>query len=82
MEELTPVYAASDDSGHWYVFPLSLKERFFELIEAFNMSQYDLEEGSDEYYDKQSQVEEDFDSVFSIYETGGDLNLVQLYAAI
>lgn len=82
MNELTPVYAASDDSGNWYVFPLTLKEKFFELLEAFNMSQYDVEEGCDEYYEKQSQIEEDFDNVFSIYETKGDLNNVQLYAPL
>lgn len=65
------VKAVQDESSHWYLIPND------ELREFDNLSGYifDLDEDSDEYYDK---IEE-FEKMFSKYRTGGDLNNIQLY---
>jgi hypothetical protein len=59
------VYAVKDDSGHWYVIPIELKDLFFAELE--NGEQDDWEH---------------FEEMFSEFRTGGDLNLVELYAEI
>jgi hypothetical protein len=60
------VKAVRDDSGHWYVMPNELC-----IIEFFK----DL--------DNEDMVDSgEFDEKYGKYMTGGDLNLVQLYAEI
>jgi hypothetical protein len=60
------VKAIRDDSGHWYVMPNELC-----IIEFFK----DL--------DNEDMVDSgEFDEKYGKYMTGGDLNLVQLYAEI
>lgn len=66
--KLKKVAAVQDDSGHWYVIPADMKEEFHQLLEKV----------TDEDYDAQDA----FNEKFSGYRTGGDLNLVQLYAEI
>lgn len=72
MNKILPAYATKDDSGHWYVIPMSLKESFEQDSEAINS----LPENSDEWYESIDA----FEAKFGHYRTGGDLNLMQLYA--
>lgn len=66
------VYAVQDQEGHWYVIPYEMREEFFELDEKMGTeNQVEFEE-----------ADEKFNSLFSHYRTGGDLNLVALYAKI
>lgn len=66
MDKLIKVVAVQDDSGHWYVIPSEKLYMFNELMESAREE--------DEF--------ESFDLEFSKYMTGGDLNLIQLYAEI
>lgn len=59
------VYAIQDDSGHWYVIPLELKDEFNSDLDG--LSDDNIYEWEDKY---------------SKYMTGGNLNLVQLYAEL
>ena len=70
---MIPVVALTDDAGHWYVIPANKAEEFSELLEecqSIAESEGDVHE-----------LENLFISKFSHYKTGGDLNLIQLYAA-
>lgn len=69
---LKKVSAIQDDAGHWYVLPSELTSKFYEL---------DLAIGS-ENETTATEAEENFEFYFSKYRTGGDLNNIQLYAAI
>lgn len=73
MENLKKVVAVKDNDSHWYVIPAEMKDKFFELLEK---SEY-TETGND-----WEQFEEEFIDTFTPYETGGDLNNVELYAAV
>jgi len=66
------VVAVRDDSSHWYVIPLEMKEEFFKLQEKLR---------SDDYPNRYDD-EDEFIEKFSKYMTGGDLNNIQLYADI
>ena len=66
------VRATQDDSGHWYVIPEELSEEFYKLLEKVY---------SDDYPHRYDD-EEKFESKFSGYRTGGDLNNIQLYAEL
>lgn len=66
MDELIKVVAVQDDSGHWYVIPSEKLDMFNELMESTSEE--------DDF--------ESFDLEFGKYMTGGDLNLIQLYAEI
>lgn len=68
--ELKRVYATKDNEGHWYVIPYEQKSYFFELLEI-------SEDDSEDNYEQHL-----FEEKFSQYMTGGDLNLVELYAEI
>jgi hypothetical protein len=60
------VKAVRDDSGHWYVIPNELR-----IIEFFkDLNNEDMVDSGQ------------FDEKYGKYMTGGDLNLVQLYAEI
>jgi hypothetical protein len=60
------VKAVRDDSGHWYVIPNELC-----IIEFFkDLNNEDMVDSGQ------------FDEKYGKYMTGGDLNLVQLYAEI
>jgi len=61
---LTKVATARDGDGHWYVIPAWMKGGFNILL---NMGEED-----DDW--------DDFEKTFSKYRTGGNLNLIQLYA--
>lgn len=65
------VKALQDDSGHWYLIPIELEEEFDTLLEELCSEDND--------FDDYDNLSEKFDSSFSQYRTGGDLNLVQLY---
>jgi hypothetical protein len=60
------VDAKTDGDGHWFVIPSDMGEEFAYLLEKG--------EEADDY--------EEFENKFGKYSTGGDLNLVQLYAEI
>lgn len=62
---LYKVKVTQDESGHWYVLPNELLERFYE-------------DGEDEDFVDSGQ----FDDAYGKYRTGGDINLVQLYAEL
>ena len=62
---LTLVKAVKDDSGHWYIIPNDLYDRFIRDCEDQNM----IDTG-------------EFDDAYGQYRTGGDLNLVQLFAEL
>lgn len=64
---LKKVIVAKDNDGHWYVIPLELKGEFFTLLELSETNYH---------------AEDNFIDKFGHYMTGGDLNLVQLYAEI
>jgi len=61
---LIKVVAVQDEDCHWYVIPAWMHWEFDMLQE--------LGEEEDDY--------EEFEKTFSKYRTGGDLNLIQLYA--
>jgi len=67
---IEPVKAVRDESGHWYVIPDRLYEKFNFLSE-----QIDLDE---ENYD----LIDEFEMMFNRYRTGGDLNNIQLWAKL
>lgn len=68
MKKLQKVVCTQDESGHWYVIPSELDDKFNELLER---SEYEWD-----------IIEEEFCDLFNKYRTGGDLNLIQLYAEI
>lgn len=59
------VKALRDDSGHWYVVPLTETDDFKRDLN----NRYMVNSG-------------DFDAIYGHYRTGGDLNLIQLWAEI
>lgn len=61
---LQKVIAVQDDDCHWYVIPAWM-ENEFHMLEELGFEEDDHSE---------------FEATFSKYRTGGDLNLVQLYA--
>lgn len=61
---LVKVVAVQDEDCHWYVIPADREDQFY-VIEEMCSSIDDCEI---------------FQQVFGKYATGGDLNLVQLYA--
>ena len=60
------VKAVTDDSGHWYIIPNELYEEF-------------RKDYMDDFY---GSCVVPFDDKWGKYRTGGDLNLVQLWAEI
>ena len=60
-----PVYVSQDETGDWYVIPMSLKDSFLAYDEQALENDYDLQD--------------EFEEKFGKYRTGGDLNNVQLY---
>jgi hypothetical protein len=70
-KKLIPVYATKDDSGHWYVIPVNMKEEFDKLLEKSTSNKEGWETAETQFID-----------TFSQYMTGGDLNNAQLYAKI
>lgn len=72
MEDLKRVYVTQDDDGHNYVIPYELKEEFQNRLDAISKLAFlDGEELTETFIDK-----------FSKYCTGGDINLIELYARI
>lgn len=71
---MTKVQARQDDSGHWYVIPDDLDDKWTELNDIMD----DGEEGQIAF----EEAESEFILTFSKYMTGSDLNNVQLYADI
>lgn len=67
--KLQKVHVTQDESGHWYVIPVDLKEEFLDRLNVL------MEENDPD-------LEQGFDEKFGKYRTGGDLNLVQLYAEV
>lgn len=66
------VYPVQDDDGHWYIIPHSEVELFYLSTEAIQS----VEPESEDWYEELSI----FEHRFGKYMTGGDLNLVPLYA--
>ena len=66
-ETYIPAYATRDESSHWYVIPLSMKDEFTRLSDACEKEDYTHESVTA------------FENKFSEYRTGGSINLVQLY---
>jgi len=71
-KELKRVYVTQDGSGHDYVIPYELKEEF-QTIQTAISTMFE----SDAYC-----LQEEFEEKFSQYATGGDINLIELYARI
>lgn len=65
---MTRVYCTKDDSGHWYVIPYELKDDFNLLITDMDNEPFN--------YD----LFQEFEDKYGYYRTGGDLNLISLYA--
>jgi len=66
-KELKRVYITQDNDGHNYVIPYELRADF--IVTMAN-------------YETSDDAQEHFDAVFSQYATGGDINLIELYARI
>ncbi len=71
-KELKRVYITQDDDGHNYIIPYELKDEFSEMVD--NMTKV---HGEDMY-----ELQDDFEKTFGQYATGGDINLIELYARI
>lgn len=71
--ELQKVKAIEED-GDWYVLPEDIYDTFINDIATMNC----LADTSDEWYEATAQ----FVNKYEEYRTGGDLNLIQLYAEI
>lgn len=72
MEDLKRVYVTQDDDCHWYVIPYDLKDEFNNRLGAISKLAFlDGEE-----------LTEEFEKRFGQYATGGDINLIELYARI
>lgn len=65
---LQKVVAVQAD-GDWYIIPAAMREEFNALSEKASV--HDNYDAQDEFNDK-----------FGAYATGGDLNIIQLYADI
>lgn len=65
------VKAVTDYDGHWYLIPNDLVEEFFKDLDKFEGEDFE------DYIDSG-----EFDNKYFHYRTGGDLNLVQLYADV
>jgi hypothetical protein len=72
-KELTAVVAVQDEDGDWFVIPTDQQEDFRRLAGRINAS-FGPEDDA--------RFEEEFETKFRKYATGGDLNNVQLYAEI
>lgn len=66
------VKAVQDSDGHWYVIPNRMLAEFSRML-----SENHRKEESDERY--LPDIWAEFNDKFAEYQTGGDLNLVQLY---
>lgn len=66
MINLKKVKVLRDNDSHWFVVPEDVAGQFYSMLRDC--------EASDDY--------EPFEVTFGKYRTGGDLNLVQLYAEI
>lgn len=66
---LKPVKAIETDEGDWYVIPNELAKEFRYFLNRMISCDYE------DYVDE-------FEKKFDKYKTGGDLNLIQLYAEI
>lgn len=66
MPSIQKVIALQDGDSHWYVIPA-------DQLESFRV----IEEECDKIDDY-----EKFEESFGKYRTGGDLNIIQLYAEI
>jgi len=73
MEDLKKVFAREVD-GDWYVVPIELKEEFHALVISIENN-----DGDEDYL---NALEYQFDRTFGEYATGGDINLIELYARI
>jgi hypothetical protein len=72
MTTLQKVKAYKDNDGHWYVIPEELATQFHSMLrDAEEQDEF----GIDDAY-------EGFECTFGKYMTGGDLNLVQLWAEV
>lgn len=69
---LQKVVAIRDESSHWYVIPAHLKNEFHDMLEKC------IDDSQEDQYEWQAT----FSDKFSAYQTGGDLNNIQLYADI
>ena len=69
IEKLRQVAAVQDESSHWYVIPIELKEQFFDMLETYSNTE-------------SNEVLEQFEDFFTNYRTGGDLNNIKLYAKL
>jgi hypothetical protein len=63
---MNPVKVLTDGDGHWYVVPAEKASQFNSILRNC--------EEQDDY--------EIFEVTFGKYRTGGDINLVQLYAEV
>lgn len=66
------VYPVQDNDGHWYILPHYKAETFLNYLEKLSS----ISEEDEEYWD----ILEFFEINFNQYATGGDLNLIPLYA--
>lgn len=70
MSQLQKVKAVRDTSGHWYVIPNEMVDQFFKDDRKIESDDYTSEE--------LNEIEQRWGK----YQTGGDLNLVQLWADV
>jgi hypothetical protein len=73
IKTLMAVVAVQDEDGDWFVIPTDQHEDFRRLAGRINAS-FGPEDDA--------RFEEEFETKFRRYATGGDLNNVQLYAEI
>lgn len=73
LPNLQPVKACQDNEGHWYVIPEDKASQFHSMLMQITE---ELEHEQENY----GSATEGFEDTFGEYRTGGDLNLVQLYA--
>lgn len=78
MSNLIKVVAVQDDGSHWYIIPKDSQQEFHDLSNAV----YNAYNNVDVKQEKLNEVENAFNTKFSKYRTGGDLNNIQLYAEI
>lgn len=80
---LKKVVAVQDNDGHWYVIPHELSDEFRSLLEESQEPMYTGDEDEDDalWLEYEASIDA-FEERFNKYLTGGDLNLVELYANI
>lgn len=68
---MTKYYFTQDESSHWYMIPVELRNQWNDLYEKI----LTVGEYSDEWY----FLIDEFDVIFSKYRTGGGISDIEFY---